>query len=198
MISFKTALVSGILICFLFFTAICFLTPEAQGQIAAFEVISVPQGDTIQIKVKDTKISVQLVGIDAPEFCHEQPYASQPFAKEARDYLAWLVKGKRVRIKSYASIAGRYMLAEVFLDNKNISLEMVKAGYAELYRGVLPPGFNPELYREIERLARTSKRGIWVQGDKYESPMDWCKRRRAKRACSMILFGIVEQGNLRK
>jgi endonuclease YncB( thermonuclease family) len=64
-------------------------------------------------------------------------------------------------------------LAEVFVDGNNVNLEMVKAGFAEAYRGSPAPGHNMEPYRQAEEDARKAGRGMWVLKDKYVSPREY-------------------------
>jgi len=66
-------------------------------------------------------------------------------------------------------------LGVVFLGRKNVNLEMVKAGYAEVYRGIPVAGFNSAPYWKAEEEARAAKKGMWAQGDKYVSPGEWRK-----------------------
>ena len=68
----------------------------------------------------------------------------------------------------------------IYLDGKNINLEMVDAGLAEVYRGLAPKGFNLSPYWQAEKEAREAKKGMWSQGDKYISPRDWRKMQRGK------------------
>ncbi len=64
----------------------------------------------------------------------------------------------------------------------NVNLEMIKAGYAEVYQGKTPRGFNLIPYVQAENDARINNIGIWSQGDKYVSPKKWRKEyiRKAK------------------
>jgi endonuclease YncB( thermonuclease family) len=50
---------------------------------------------------------------------------------------------------------------------------MVKAGLAEVYQGKPTPGLDMGLYWKAEEDARKANRGMWVQGNKYVSPMEW-------------------------
>ena len=50
---------------------------------------------------------------------------------------------------------------------------MVKAGYAEVYRGTPAAAFDNAPYWKAEKEARVAKKGMWVQGDKYMSPREW-------------------------
>jgi endonuclease YncB( thermonuclease family) len=65
------------------------------------------------------------------------------------------------------------MLSEVILEDRNINLEMVKAGLAEVYQGKPTSGLDMGLYWKAEEDARKANRGMWVLGDKYVSPRDW-------------------------
>ena len=59
------------------------------------------------------------------------------------------------------------------MNGKNVNLEMVKDGLAEVYRGrnVKELDLNP--YWKAEEQARAAKRGMWVLGDEYVSPRIW-------------------------
>lgn len=51
-------------------------------------------------------------------------------------------------------------LTKVLIDGKNVNLEMIKAGFAEVYRGKSPKNFNIEPYKRAEALAKEKKIGI--------------------------------------
>jgi micrococcal nuclease len=97
----------------------------------------------------------------------------QPFSQRATKHLAGLVLNQTVEVKPYGFDGDGRVLGEVFLEDRNINLEMVKAGLAEVYRGEPASGLDLEQYWKDEEDARKAKRGMWVQGDKYVSPMDW-------------------------
>jgi micrococcal nuclease len=128
------------------------------------------------------KIDVDL--ILAKPFSHVkiilQDRPSQPFSQQATKFLAGLVLNKGVENKEFGHDRYGRTLAVVFLEGKNINLEMVKAGLAEVYRGGHAPGFDPAPYEEAERKAKAEKKGMWTQGDKYVSPMEWRRMQREK------------------
>jgi micrococcal nuclease len=68
------------------------------------------------------------------------------------------------------------LLGEIFLDGKNVNLEIVKTGLAEVYRGDHAPGFDPAPHDQAEREAIAAERGMWPQGDKYVSSREWRRR----------------------
>ena len=80
---------------------------------------------------------------------------------------------KTVEIKEYGLDRYGRTLGVVFLAGKNVNLEMVKAGYAEVYRGTDAKGFDSAPYWKAEGEARAAKKGMWAQGDKYVSPREW-------------------------
>jgi len=83
------------------------------------------------------------------------------------------VLNKNVEIKEYGHDRHVRTLGVVFLDGKNINLEMVNAGLAEVYRGDLARGLDMVPYWKAEEKAKAAKRGMWTQGDKYISPREW-------------------------
>ena len=137
------------------------------------KVSRVTDGDTIRVRDDKVEKIIRLVGIDAPEISHKKWEPSQPYGQAATKYLAGLVLNKTVEIKEYGQDRYGRTLGVVFLGGKNVNLEMVKAGYAEVYRGTDAKGFDSAPYWKAEEEARAAKKGMWVQGDKYVSPREW-------------------------
>jgi micrococcal nuclease len=138
-----------------------------------YQVNRVVDGDTIIVKKGATKLTIRLVGIDAPEVSHLKNEPGQPFSQQSTKHLAGLVLNKTVDIKSYGPDRYGRTLGEVFLDGNNINLVMVKSGLAEVYRGTPAKGQNMAPYWKAEEEARKAGKGMWVQGDKYVSPREW-------------------------
>jgi micrococcal nuclease len=131
----------------------------------------VADGDTITvIRANQTKLRIRMVGIDAPETPKGTKFPGQPYGKEAEAYLKQLVEGKRVKVEIYAVDRYKRLLSVIFLDGKDINRAMLEAGLAEVYRG--PESDNPykPQYQAAEEAARSTKKNIWIQGEKYESP----------------------------
>lgn len=87
--------------------------------------------------------------------------------------MAGLVLNKTVDIGGYGMDRYGRVLGIITVGERNVNLEMVKAGYAEVYRGKPPHGFEQEVYLRAEREAREGKRGVWTQGGRYVSPREW-------------------------
>ncbi len=141
-----------------------------------FTVVKVSDGDTVRAQGHDIEIKVRLAGIDAPETGRKKRDPGQPYSQKSKKYLSDSVLNKVVDIQGYGSDRYGRILAVITLEGRNINLEMVKAGLAEVYQGRPPKGFHLTLYLDAEKGARAGKRGMWSQGESYISPKDWRKR----------------------
>lgn len=66
-------------------------------------------------------------------------HLTQPFAEEARNYLRELVKDRRVTVElhsvdQYARVVASVYVKKFFFFRRNVSLAMVEAGLATVYR----------------------------------------------------------------
>jgi endonuclease YncB( thermonuclease family) len=157
------------------FCLLYFVKASFAGQ---FKVIRVYDGDTLRAESLGIEVTVRLVGIDAPKTSKKKNQPGQPFSQRAKIHLQKLVLDKTVEIEGYGLDRYSRFLGVVFIDGKNVNLEMVKEGLAEVYRGKPPAGFDSQPYRKAEQEARKNKHGMWSQGDKYISPKDWRKQQK--------------------
>lgn len=139
-----------------------------------FKVLKVFDGDTIQVTGLNLIFNIRLAGIDSPETGFNGQ-KGQPFSQKAKQHLADLLDNKNITIKSYGLGGYNRQLAEVFSDGKNINLEMIKTGLAEVYTGKPPRNFDLQVYLKEELKARRGRKGIWIQGASYKSPKQWRK-----------------------
>ena len=134
------------------------------------KVVKVIDGDTVDIlTIKKQKIRVRLLDIDAPE-------SNQAYGNKSKQYLASLIAGKKVFVKSSKKDIYKRTLGTIFLNKVNINAKMVESGYAWAYRykGVA----NNKLMVKIEAKAKQSKKGLW----KDKKPIaPWDFRRNNKR-----------------
>ena len=103
-----------------------------------------------------------MAGIVTPEISRIERGQKQTNSRRARNYLVELILDKIVNIKGYGLDHYDRILGVVFLKGKNINLEMVRAGLAEVYSGDPPMGLDLEPYRKVEEEARKAKRGMWA------------------------------------
>lgn len=126
---------------------------------AAQRVRQVFDGDTISVSGVGV---VRLIGVDAPEK-HGSYRASEPFGDAAAKYLRALLVGEVVRLEYDGPRTDPYKrtLAYVFLsDGRLANLEIIRAGWAEVYRRFeyqRKPAF-----LAAEREARDARRGMWA------------------------------------
>ncbi|MBN2060626.1 MAG: thermonuclease family protein [Deltaproteobacteria bacterium] len=145
-----------------------------------FRVKWIYDGDTFKAAGNDIEIVVRFVAIDAPEISYRKGEPSQPFGDQSKRMLMDLILNKTVEIKGYGIDKQNRVLAVVYYGGRNVGVEMVREGLAEIYRGELPEGLDLRDYRQAEFRARTSRQGMWIQGDAYVSPRDWRDRERRR------------------
>jgi micrococcal nuclease len=142
------------------------------------DVVRVVDGDTVHVRLADGSYHVcRLVGIDTPEAegVGAVAHPGQPLARAAAEYLTYLL---RPPIGVTLHGKDRYGRSLCWLESggRAVNEELVRAGFAEVYRG---PDDNPyrQQLEDAEREARASARGIWRLLD-YESPREFRSRLR--------------------
>jgi micrococcal nuclease len=150
-----------------------FLVLPLSSVAGQFKVVQVYDGDTIKVIDNGKEVTIRLVGIDAPEISKKKHRPGQPFCLKAKEYLSTLVLNKVVNIKFYGKDESGKSLGEIFAEKVNINIEMINAGLAEVYRGIPAQNLEITTYREAERKAKESIKGIWELRDQYFSPWDW-------------------------
>ena len=158
----------AILILFIFNASLSF-----GGQ---YKVTRVIDGHAFVVSHGSIKITVILVGVDAPVLSSTNRRDGQPFSLKSTQHLTALVLSKVVDVKSYGTDRNGRTLGEVFLLNgKNVNVEMVQAGLAEVCRENSAPSLDMVPYWNAENDAKAARRGIWTLGEKYTSPREWRK-----------------------
>jgi len=162
-----------LLLIFLIIFVFSFLTTplSAKTPIRTVEgiVIKVSDGDTLQVRTsEETKLKVRLYGIDAPETeksnrrTGKVSKPGQPFGEEAYKALQSKVVGKKVRVDIIAVDRYKREVGIVYLESRNINLQMVKEGWAWAYTQYLDRPYASE-YLDTEKEARTKRLGLWQQ-----------------------------------
>ncbi len=117
-------------------------------------VTTVVDGDTVYLHNGER---LRYMGINSPE-------KGQPYYDEARIYNEKMVKGKLVKLEYDGYRFDKYdrILAYVFVDGKNVSLEMVKNGLAVFnnYEARKPLIYQDQLIKAQDE-AKSKKLGIW-------------------------------------
>ena len=115
------------------------------------KVIHISDGDTIHLLTKSKeKIKIRLNDIDAPE-------SKQAYGNKSKENLKKYIYQKDVVVKSAGKDRYERVLGTIYYQNRDINLQMVKDGYAWVYRQYS----KKNNYYDAEKEARTEKRGLW-------------------------------------
>ncbi|KAJ2986752.1 hypothetical protein NUW54_g9645 [Trametes sanguinea] len=139
--------------------------------------------------LKDQTIHIRIAGVDAPETGHFGRPA-QPFSGESLTWLKNQVEGKFVycqlvrrdqfgRIVSAVHLKPR-LFPGWLATGKDLSLEMLRAGWASVYEqaGAEYGRSGLEEFLRVQKEAQRAKRGMWKYGTQGETPAEYKKRYR--------------------
>ncbi len=130
------------------------------------QVISVLDGDTVDVLVDKSPVRVRLAQIDAPE-------KSQAFGSKSRQALAAMVARQVVTVRATSNDRYGRVVGTVWLGADDINKAMVRQGMAWAYRAYL----QDRTMLAIEAHARSEKLGLWFDAQPVP-PWEW---RAAKR-----------------
>lgn len=125
-------------------------------------VLFVADGDTVLARWRGAAEWIRLLRIDTPER-REAGYGS------ARDALVGLVKGGEATLifeeegVQERDAYGR-ILAYLFIDGRNINIEMVRLGWSRFWTRYGEGKFAPS-FRRAETEARRDRNGLWASVD---------------------------------
>ncbi|KAI0041676.1 staphylococcal nuclease [Auriscalpium vulgare] len=139
--------------------------------------------------LKDQTIHIRMAGVDAPEASHWGRPA-QPYSQEALQWLKGQIEGKLVycqllkgdqysRIVAMPYLAPR-ILPGLFARGKCISMEMLRAGWVEVYEqaGAEYGDVSKNEFMLVQAAAQASRSGMWKDGTTGESPSEYKRRYR--------------------
>ena len=114
-------------------------------------VVSVLDGDTIEVLHQGKAERIRLAGIDCPE-------KRQPFGQKAKQLTSTLAFGKHVTVQPVDKDRYGRTVGEVVLPNgTNLSRELVRAGLAWWYRKYS----TDPILAALELEAHGAQRGLW-------------------------------------
>lgn len=159
-------------------TCLFFLAAPAFAQTAPHHsmieglVVGVSEGDRITVNSAGTEIPVRLYGLVAPKTAKLDKLTGwykqgQPYAEDAYRALSVKVLHQQVKVEirsslTYKSDSEEAVVAVIYLDGRNINLEMINDGWAWVYRTLLSK-IDYHRYSTAERIARSRKNGLWIQ-----------------------------------
>ena len=116
-------------------------------------VVSVKDGDTIEVLSHGRATRIRLHGIDCPE-------KRQAYGTRAKLATAVLTFGQAVTIHPYEKDKYGRLVADVILPNQNnVNQLLVKDGWCWWYRKYAP---DDAVLETLETEARQTKRGLWM------------------------------------
>ncbi len=116
-------------------------------------MVSVLDGDTIEVLHNIHPERVRLSGIDCPE-------NGQAFGKRAKQAASALVFGKDVILQTHGQDKYRRTIGDVLLpDGMSLNQELVKQGWCWWYRKYAPGNTVLEV---LENEAREARKGLWA------------------------------------
>lgn len=139
------------------FVACCWASVVASAQ-TVYRVDRVVDGDTVVLEGLGT---VRLIGVDTPETVDPRE-PIQHFGVEAAEFLTRLLEGQRVRVDYDQQRTDKYQrtLGYLYLvDGTFVNREIVLQGYSHAY--LKYPFQRMDEFREAEREARETRRGLW-------------------------------------
>jgi endonuclease YncB( thermonuclease family) len=111
-------------------------------------VVDVYDGDTLILSVGGLAKIIKLFGVDCPE-------KEQTLGLKAKEFTSNLVQGKKIKVITFKK--RKYEICNVYILDKSLNEELLKAGYAWHYK----KDSSDKKWAEFERHARSEKRGIW-------------------------------------
>src|SRR5262245_36313374 len=140
----------------------------AQAADFSGKVVTVIDGDTIEVLHHGQTERIHLNGIDCPE-------KGQAYGQNAKQAASALVFGKDVMLQTVGKDQYGRTFADVrLLDGTHVNHTLVKDGWCWWYRKYAPR--NREL-EKLEKKAREAKKGLWVSPVQVP-PWEWRKRTR--------------------
>ena len=152
----------------LLITALSLLPDFVIGADFSGPVVSVLDGDTIEVLHRQRPERIRLSGIDCPE-------KGQAFGKRAKHAASDLTFGREVTLQTFGKDKYGRTLGDVFLlDGTNVNQELVKQGWCWWYRKYAP---EDTVLEGLENEAREGRKGLWADLHPVP-PWEWRKRNR--------------------
>ena len=138
---------------------------EEETQDYDMTVTEVVDGDTFYLGNGD---KVRMLGINTPE-------SGRPYSEEATEFLTNMILGKEVILvndsKNEDSDSYGRLLAHVYVDDKFVNYEIIKAGFAFWYPYTSGTDFDSE-YEEAQDSASNNMVGLWTESS-YNLTIDY-------------------------
>ena len=134
-----------------------------KGATLACRLLSVTDGDSLEVDCGKGRLRVRLWGIDAPEM------AQTPWGMRARIALQRLIVVDELAVQVVDHDKYGRVVARVFSSNLDLGLELAKEGFAPVPLKYV----EDERYRAAHYAARQERRGVWEVSGAHQRPWVW-------------------------
>jgi len=133
-------------------SSLCLIVAPAYADFSG-PVVSVLDGDTLEVLHNQRPERIRLSGIDCPE-------KGQAFGQKAKHAASALAFGKDANIQTHGHDKYKRTLGDVLLpDGMNLNQELVKQGFCWWYRKYAP---GDTVLEGLETEAREARKGLWA------------------------------------
>ena len=133
------------------------------GEVVSLE--EVVDGDTLLVRTAaGAQVSVRLLGVKSFDTKLEKD-VTKTYGQTAMDALRRSLEGKPIRVLPHSTPKDKYgrSIATLFVDERDVGLELVKEGLALAY--TVYPFPTMQMYLKEQELARSDRRGLWDNPD---------------------------------
>ena len=138
--------------------------PPARGASLNCKIITVHDGDTVNVRCPNGRLRVRLYGIDAPEL------GQQPWGEQSRELLRRLLPAT-VRLEVMDIDRYGRVVAQLYNGHQDVGLELVRKGGAVVYSQYN----NSRAYEVAQLQAKRDRLGVWSRPGAQQEPWEWRK-----------------------
>ncbi|WP_341532147.1 thermonuclease family protein (plasmid) [Nostoc sp. UHCC 0302] len=151
-------------------------------------IVSVGDGDTIRVRTGNKTVTVRLACIDAPEM-KQSPWGQQSSARLKQ----LLPVGQAITLRPVETDKYKRLVAEIYVGNRSINVNMVQEGEAVVYRQYLKgcPQSKDSLLQG-ENYAKQQRLAFWSQSNPV---MPWDFRHKTTQRTTSALAQGQQQNN---
>ena len=130
-----------VVVCLLFMSSVVVAADRQFGDVMVSEVTSIYDADTFRVSIKGwpdiigKRMSVRVLGVDAPEIRGKCASEKQAARRAKQFTVEALRSAKKIELRNIQR--GKYfrILANVFVDGKNLAQALINARLAREYHG---------------------------------------------------------------
>ena len=145
------------------FLALSFVIIPMMALAGQYKVIRVIDSDTILIRYNGKYEKVGLLCVNTPKSEHPDKKQDMTMAEAAFRYIQKKLTGKYIDLEFESWLKGRYgvLLAYVFVDGKNINLDLVRKGLSPYYIKYGRSQKYDAEFQAAQKQARKEQLNIW-------------------------------------